>query len=385
MRSKTEFRVVISAVIALAIGAAAFGVALAFVSPLRVWEAFLVNLLFWTGLAQGGIVVSAALYMSQARWGGAGLYRLAESGAGFLPIGFLLFWALYGGRYWIFPWITHPIPAKAAYLNVPFLFGRDGGLLALMWILSWFYVRASRRPEAVAWCDDYESVEDAPSCVAYFAPVVAVAFVVTYAILAIDLVMSLSPQWYSTMFPAYFAFGAFLSAFFGMGLLAAIGKRPLRMDITGERGGVLHDLGKLVFAGGCFWTYLVFSMYLVIWYGDIPKETFFAAARVNYAPWGAIGWSAFGLIWTLPFIVLLARPPKRSPLVLGSVCFASLVGMWMERYVLVAPSLSPRHIPFGWIEILITIGFLGLFVLATVRGMRRVPEASLQQARERAA
>ena len=92
----------------------------------RAWEAFLVNLLFWLGIAQGGVVASAAFYLTQGRWAGRAHYRLAEAFSGFLIPGFILFWVLFFGRELIFPWIRHPIPAKTTWLNVPFLFARDG-------------------------------------------------------------------------------------------------------------------------------------------------------------------------------------------------------------------------------------------------------------------
>jgi Ni/Fe-hydrogenase subunit HybB-like protein len=367
------------------VGAIGFTVALVYVSALRAWEAFLVNLLFWIGLAQGGVIVSAALYLCQARWGGAGLYRLAEAAAGFLPFGFLLFWPLLAGRYWLFPWLLHPIPAKTPYLNLPFLFARDGIGFLVLWLFSWIFVRVSRRPQTVAWADNYESLDEAPLPVRQLAPPLIIAYVLIYSMLAIDLVMSLSPQWYSTMFGAYFCFGAFLSAIIAISVAASFGPRPFRKDTAGERGGVLHDLGKLVFAGSSFWTYLLFSMYLVIWFGDIPKTAFFVAVRVNYGPWNILGWTAFCLIWLVPFIALMARVPKSTPLILGSVSLASLIGFWIERYVLIAPSLSPDHIPFGWVEIVVTIGFLGLFGLATMPGLKRVPSSSAVQFRQVAA
>ena len=360
-------------VAAVITGAGGFVAALMLGSTVRAWEAFLVNLLFWTGLAQGGIVMSAAFYLCQARWGGAGLYRLAEAGVGFLSIGFLLFWVLFAGRFAIFPWLNHPVPAKSAYLNIPFLFARDGGGLLIMCLLSWLFVRASRRDATIDWALDYESLEEAPWPVRHLAPILIIAYVLVYSILAIDLIMSLSPQWYSTMFGAYFSFGAVVSSIMAMALTAAAGKCPTRRDTAGERGGTLHDLGKLAFAAATFWTYLLFSMYLVIWYGDIPKTTFFVAIRVNYAPWGRLGWAAFCLIWVVPFFALLARAPKRNPALLGAAAFASLAGFWVERYVLVAPSLSPRTVPFGWVEVVVTIGFAGAFGLAAVPALRRVP------------
>jgi hypothetical protein len=385
MMRLNRFTIRLLLIAATIIGAAGFGVAVVFVSPVRAWEAFLTNLLFWTGMAQGAVVMSAALYMCQARWGGAGLYRLAEASAGFLPVGFLLFWALFAGRYTLFPWITTPIPEKQPYLSVPFLFARDGAGLFLMWIFSWIFIQASRRRDSVDWAEDYESLDEAPGPIAYLAPALAIAYAAVYYILAVDLVMSLSPEWYSTMFPAYFTFGSFVSGIMLIALFAAVGKRPYHRDVAGERGGVLHDLGKLVFAGATFWTFLLFAMYLVIWYGDIPKETFFVAPRVNYAPWGILGWTALGLIWVNPFFVLLCRAPKRNPFILGVVCFFGLIGFWLERYVLVAPSITRYRVPFGWIEIVITIGFLGAFGLSTMPGLARAPNAALKRVRREAA
>src|SRR6266849_9106961 len=106
----------------VALGAIAFVLALLRGSPATAWEAYLVNLLFFLGVAQGALVASAAFYLTQAKWGGSTPYRLGEAFAPFLWVGFFLFFGLYFGRSLIFPWVTHTIPQKAAWLNVPFLF-----------------------------------------------------------------------------------------------------------------------------------------------------------------------------------------------------------------------------------------------------------------------
>jgi hypothetical protein len=352
----------------VAAGAAAFAVALARGAALRAWEAFLVNLLFWLGVAQGGVIVSASLYLTNARWGGARLYRLAEAFAGFVPVGFVLFWLLLAGRTTLFPWVRHPIPAKAAWLNVPFLFARDGFGLAVMTALTLWFVRLSRRAEATAWAEDGTTLGEPPPAIRRLAPALVLVYAAVYSLLAFDLVMSLSPLWYSTLFGAYFFAGAYWSALATMGLVAACGRE--------RRPAVLHDLGKLVFAFSIFWAYLLWSQYLPIWYAALPEETFFVVPRVHRLPWGALGWSALVLVWLVPFVVLMGRRGKRSPTALGMACGLGLVGMWIERYVLVAPSLSPRSIPFGWVEALVTAGFAGAFALSARPGMRLVPAAA---------
>src|SRR5262249_8058420 len=133
------------------LGIVGFGLGLASGQADRVWQAYLVNLLGWLGSGPGGGGLAGGVYLTPGRWAGTTQYRLAEAFVGFIPLGFILFWGLYFGRTLIFPWVLHPIPQKAAWLNTPFLFARDGLGLALMTVLSLALVRLSRGPQAAAW------------------------------------------------------------------------------------------------------------------------------------------------------------------------------------------------------------------------------------------
>jgi len=364
-------------VAAVIIGIAGFVLAIAFGSAPRVWEVFLVNLLFWMGIAQGGVVVSASFYLTNARWGGVGQYRLAEAFVGFLPLSFLLFWALYAGRHQIFVWVDHPLPEKADWLNVPFLFARDGAGLLIMTLLSLWFVRLSRREDVQRWAVSSGDIGDPPRAMRRLAVVMALCFAGIYTLIAFDLVMSLAPRWHSTLFGAYFFAGAYWSALVMIGLVTISIGRGAGAEMEHRYRDALHDIGKLIFACSVFWVYLLFAQYIVIWYGDIPAETFFVVPRVQHLPWGALGWSALILIWALQFCVLMGKRPKRTPGILGTVAVLGLIGMWVERYVLVVPSLSPRHVPFGWIEVLITLGFIGAFGLTSLPGLRTVPTPAM--------
>ena len=109
----------------------------------------------------------------------------------------------------------------------------------------------------------------------------------------------------------------------------------------------MHDLGLVEFAFSIFWIYLLFAQYIVIWYGDFPVETFFIVLRVHHMPWAPLSVAAGYLIWVIPFVVLIGVRPKKSPVILGTVSLGGVVGVWLERYVLVVPSLSPHVVPFG--------------------------------------
>jgi hypothetical protein len=360
----------------IALGAIAFVFALMRGSAAIAWEAYLVNLLFFLGVAQGALVASAAFYLTQAKWGGSTPYRLGEAFAPFLWVGFFLFFGLYFGRALIFPWVTHPIPQKAAWLNIPFLFARDGIGLGVMAAASFAFIRVSRGDDARAWTIATEDITLPPHSIRVLAPIVAVLFAVVYTLIAFDLVMSLAPVWRSTLFGWYFFAGAFWSGLCAMALVASLLRGRLGQHNLFTNPTVMHDYGKMVFAFSVFWIYLMFAQYIVIWYGDLPVETFFIVQRVHHMPWSPLSRACLVLIWMIPFTVLMSVRTKKTPMILGAVSAFGLVGMWLERYVLVVPSLSLDAIPFGPTQFLISIGFLGAFLISAVPGLNRVARAA---------
>jgi len=102
------------------IGIAGFVIALILGRSQRVWEIWLVNFLFFNGVAQGGVVCSASFYLTQARWAGTTHYRMAEAFSLYLVVGFVLFWGIFIGRISIFPWILHPSPSSSSGLTCHF-------------------------------------------------------------------------------------------------------------------------------------------------------------------------------------------------------------------------------------------------------------------------
>jgi len=364
------------AVAMIVVGVIAFVLALLRGGAAIAWQAYLVNLLLFLGVAQGALVASASFYLTQAKWGGSTPYRLGEAFAPFLWVGFFLFFGLYFGRSLIFPWVTHPIAQKAAWLNIPFLFARDGIGLAVMAAASFAFIRVSRGDDARAWTIATQDIELPPHSIRVLAPIVAVLFAVVYTLISFDLVMSLAPVWRSTLFGWYFFGGAFWSGLCAMALVATVLRGRLGDHNLFTNPTVMHDFGKMVFAFSVFWIYLMFAQYIVIWYGDLPVETFFIVQRVHHMPWSPLSVACLVLIWLIPFVVLMSVRTKKSPMILGAVSALGLIGMWLERYVLVVPSLSLDAIPFGPTQFLISIGFLGAFLICAVPGLNRVAQAA---------
>ncbi len=220
-------------VLLILIGGTTFVIGISGTRAERTWQAFLVNYLFWSGLAFGSVLFSAILVITKARWGRP-VKRLAEAPAAFLPLSFLLFWVLLPGREKIFPWIHEPLPQKAAWLNTGFLFARDGLSIFLLTILSlalvYFSVRGeneiySRKPGTGKENSDPGGKNLSKQTV--LAPLVAIAYALVLSLLGFDLVMSLSPHWYSTLFGMYFFTGAFYSALAALIFFQSFRSRPL--------------------------------------------------------------------------------------------------------------------------------------------------------------
>lgn len=341
----------------LFVGAAAFihGVAGRYV--LRAWESYLVNFLFWTGLAQGAVVFAPVLALARAGWGSPFVFT-ARACSGFLPVSLVLYALLYFGRLHIFPWMTHPFPGKEAWLSFPFLYFRDGLALFLYMWAGFRWVKASVSGRSVQ----------------TLSPVVILLFVGVSTLLSWDLIMCLDPKWTSTLLGGYYFIGSFYS---GMAALVPL-SLLLPLDERGGNGSAvvtpdrLHDLGRLLFAFCLFWMAMFWAQYLAIWFGNLPEESRFVYLRIWERPWIFACGTVFVMGFLLPFVLLLDRQVKRSPVPLSLVSLLVLVGMWLERYILVVPSLSPApNFPLGWMEVLITLGFASLFLLSWSAGMRR--------------
>jgi hypothetical protein len=195
------------------------------------------------------------------------------------------------------------------------------------------------------------------------AAVLVVAYAFGYSLLAFDLMMSLAHKWVSNLFGAFYFMGSFLAALMALAVLAVALRRPMGLAalISAKQ---LHDLGKLCFGFTVFWAYLMWSQFLVIWYGNLPDETFFIFYRL-IGPWKPVGVAVFLLVFVVPFVGLLGARPKRYPPTLAAFALVSLVGIWLERYLEVVPSINGGAGPaLGLPELGVTLLFGGLFLLS---------------------
>lgn len=371
-------------------GAAAFLHGVLLGDPLRAWRTLLVNFLFFTGLAHAGVALSALLQVTSARWARP-LKRPIEAASAFLPVsGLLLAILLIGLPAWA-PWTDEPADARRGWLDLPLFAVRESAAFLLLSGLCLAYVRCSVRPD-VGLLDEtgarratgfarrlirnWRGVEAERARGQrrrrLLAPLVLIAFGWVQSLVAFDFVVALDPHWYSALAGGYFFTGSLLAGAALLALAAGWGRRPLGLgDHVGRRH--MRDAGALLFGVATLWAYLLWSQYLVIWYGDLPEETAFVARRMR-GPWAPFTWLALGLAFAAPFAALLGRRMKASASGLSAVALAVLAGIWLERFVLVSPSLRPAGAPApGFPELLVTAGALGAFVLCCARFLERFP------------
>lgn len=194
---------------------------------------------------------------------------------------------------------------------------------------------------------------------------------VTTAFAGFDLVMSLDPHWFSTMFGVYFFAGGFLAAIAAMTLMALFYRHGgmLRHEISGEH---LHDLGKYLFAFTVFWTYIAFSQYMLIWYANLPEETVWFEHRMTHG-WELVSQALIWFHFVLPFFILIPRFTKRIPAILAVMCGWLLVMHWVDLWWVIRPNLyiatqneAHAHAAIVWTDIALFVGIVGLYVAATV-------------------
>ena len=163
-----------------------------------------------------------------------------------------------------------------------------------------------------------------------------VLFAVTVVFSSFDLEMSLSPLWFSTMFPVYFFAGGFLGALCTILLTCMYLQRSGRVtdEITIEH---YHDLGKLMQGFVIFWGYIAFSQFLLIWYANIPEETFWYDPRINGAGWKPLTYVLLVGHLFIPFFLLMGRALRRNKTLLTVSAIWILCLHWLDHYWLVMP------------------------------------------------
>jgi hypothetical protein len=188
------------------------------------------------------------------------------------------------------------------------------------------------------------------------------AYALSITIAAVDWVMSLSPEWYSTNFGLLAGIGQALCAFSFAVVCAAWYRRGPASDLP----ALFNDLGNLLLMFVMVWAYLAFTQYLIIWSEDLPNEIVWYLPRVQTS-WRLVAIFLVVFHFALPFLVLLSRRAKRAPQALGALAAALLFAHLVDAFWLVMPAHRPDSFGLGWSDLFAMACVIGLWLSAFLR------------------
>jgi molybdopterin-containing oxidoreductase family membrane subunit len=363
------------------------------------WAFYVTNFVFWIGISHAGTLISAILRLVNAQWRRP-VTRCAEAITVFALMIGAMFPIIHLGRPWLFFWLI-PYPnqrglwpnfrsplvwdffAIATYLTGSTLFlllpmvpdfalvrdrstgwrKRIYGMLALGWqgtTKQWHRLESAMQIMAVA--------------------IIPVA-VSVHTIVSFDFSMAPVPMWHSTIFGPYFVAGAIFSGIAALIVAMALLRKFLHLE-TYLHPVHFENLGKLLLMMSLLWMYFVFAERLTVWYGNDVAEmaVFETTQRGAFAP---LYWTMVVCNFVIPLSILSFRKLRTIAGCVVASCFV-LVGMWLERFLIIVPSLSHKYLPYSWgtyrprpVEIIITVSTFAAMALLYVLFAKLVPVISV--------
>jgi Ni/Fe-hydrogenase subunit HybB-like protein len=349
------------------------------------WGFYIVDFVFWIGISHAGTLISAILRLTGAAWRKP-VTRAAEAITVFALMIGGMFPIIHLGRAWRFYWLLPYPNSRLLWPNFrsPLLWDLTAIVTYVTGSVIYLYLplipdmaqlaehhtpwrRKLYRALSLGWTGsdrEWHALERAMKLMAGIILAVAVS---VHTVVAWDFAMAVAPMWHSTIFGPYFVTGAIFSGIAALLLVLTVLRKALHLELYLTRHH-FNNLSKLLLLMSLLWLYFTLAENLTVWYGNDPKEmTVFAArTRAHYAPYF---WIMVFLNFVVPFVLLgIRRLRTITTATIAAVCV--LVGMWLERFVIVVPTLAnPRlasasssYMP-TWVEITITAATFAAMIM----------------------
>jgi hypothetical protein len=351
---------------------------------IRGWFNLLIGSTLFLGMGLAGLFFTAIQHLTSAKWSVV-IRRVFEAMALTIPLSAVLFFFVFRGLHHIYEW-AHPEAVSHDHLlqwKAPFLNEHSFGIrLAIyfgIWIASTLVLVGSSLKQ--------DKTGDASISKRNFkrAAFILVLFALSVSMAGFDILMSIEPHWFSTMFGVYFFSGLFQAGLAMILILTWILYRrgALAGYVTIDH---FHDISRFLFAFSIFWAYIAFSQFMLIWYGDLPEETFFFVYRMNHG-WEWVTAALLLCRWAIPFLVLMPYGAKRNFKVTIPIAILIIFSQWLDIFWIanpamrfafdveaVSPAIHLRDLAIGG-------GFVSLFLLVIGFIMGKIPMIPMRDPR----
>ncbi len=331
----------------------------AFVSREQFFQSYLFGYLFWISIALGCFAATMLHHVAGGAWSFT-IRRLAESGAMTLLLMAVLFIPILLGVNQLYLWAqpehvaeSELLQHKVPYLNVPFFVVR-----AVLYFVIWISIAYLLNK----WSGEQDKTAEpglAQRLRALSAPGL-ILYVLTATFASFDWMMSLEPEWFSSIYGLIFIGGQMLAAMaFAIILTVSLAQyQPFSNWISPN---IYNDLGNFLLAFVAFWAYIAFSQFLIIWSGNLPEEITWYLVRTQ----GGWQWLALALIlfhFVVPFFLLLARWSKRRVRILTTIAALLFMMQLAALFWLIMPAFYPQGFHLHWLDLVTPVGIGGLWL-----------------------
>ncbi|WP_413570254.1 molybdopterin oxidoreductase [Bdellovibrio sp. HCB117] len=329
----------------------------------RLWTSYLVAFFFFASMAVSGLFWVAINNVAKAGWS-VTIRRFAEATTSFIPAILIGGLVLLVGFKTLYPWANQEVldaspvvAAKTAYLNTGFFVVRLFIFALGCMLFRYIIVGNSLKQDQTG--DESLTTKNVSPAVAFI-----VFFALAFSFFSVDLLMSLLPTWYSTIFGIYTFSGMFQAGMAFLAIVIVLMRRHgfVKGYVTDEHQ---HDVVKYLKGFSIFWAYIAFSQFMLIWYANLPEETEYYIMR-SQGGWMGVSLALLIFRFVVPFLALLPRGAKRNGNHVILVSTIVLIMQYVDIYWMVYPNFFDGHVTFGFWEIGIFAGFAGLFILTVM-------------------
>jgi hypothetical protein len=342
----------------------------AVMNPEQFFRSYLVAFVYLLGIPLGCFGITMLHHLSGGAWGLL-IRRPMEAATRTLPLLALFFVPLLFGLKAIYSWARPGGEGPAdhgehayVYLNVPFFVLRTVLYFAVWYGLALILNRMSRRQDETGDPGLVRSMQRLSAAG-------LLAFGITTTLASIDWLMSLNPDWFSSIYGLYFGIGLAISALaFTILICLALARRgPMSEALSPAH---MHDYGKLLLAFVVIWAYFGVSQLIIIWQGQLPEEITWYRGRLIGA-WRFVSLALVLLHFALPFFLLLSRDLKRDVRRLARVAVLLLVMRWVDVFWLAAPAFSAEQVTFHWLDAAAPLALGGIWLAVYLGELGRRP------------